>query len=153
MDQKTSQQTTILAVDDAPANIDMVKAVLSKHFFVQAAVNGKMALMIANKKKPDLILLDIMMPEMDGFEICRQLKQNPETASIPIIFLTGQDTIIEEAKGLMLGAVDFLLKPIEPKLLLSRVRVHLSHAEKWKKREGELLERIQTLETKLASLT
>jgi CheY-like chemotaxis protein len=151
MSQEDSRHT-ILVVDDAPANIDVVKAVLSKKYFVQAAINGKMALKIAEKKKPDLILLDIMMPEMDGYEVCRQLKIRPDTADIPVIFLTGQNNMMDEAKGLMLGAVDFLLKPVEPNLLLSRVRVHIIQLDKWKKQKAMFLDRISSLEAELASL-
>nr|CRH05719.1 Putative response regulator receiver protein [Candidatus Magnetococcus massalia] len=143
---------TILAVDDAPANIDIVKGVLSQDYLVQAAINGEMALKIAQKKQPDLILLDIQMPEMDGFEVCRRLKSDPTTAAIPVLFVTGQSDVMNEAKGLMLGAVDFILKPIEPKLLLSRVRVHLTLAEEWQAKEEAYLARIESLEMQIQKI-
>ncbi|MBF0368738.1 MAG: response regulator [Magnetococcales bacterium] len=151
MSQEGPRQT-ILTVDDTPSHIDVVKNVLGKNYMVQAAINGKMALKIVEKKKPDLILLDVMMPEMDGHEVCRRLKSNPETATIPVIFLTGQDGVLDEAKGLMLGAVDFILKPINPNLLNSRVLVHLNQAKQRQEREAMLLDRIQRLEAELAAL-
>ncbi len=116
---------TILAVDDAPANIDVVKGALAEDYFVQAAVNGMMALKIIEKKKPDLILLDIMMPEMDGYEVCQRVKAEEKTRDIPIIFLTAMSKDMEEAKGLNLGAVDYITKPFNPDLLKARVRNQL----------------------------
>jgi len=124
MNQKTSK-LTVLAVDDTPANIDVVKGILASNYLVQAAINGKMALKIIEKKKPDLILLDIMMPDMDGYEVCRRLKENQETRDIPIIFLTAKSEISDETKGLELGAVDYITKPISPSILKVRVKTHL----------------------------
>ena len=91
---------TILAVDDTPANIDIIKGVLAQDYFVQAAVNGMMALKIIEKKKPDLILLDIMMPGMDGYEVCLRIKAEETSRDIPIIFLTAQSEVEDEKKGL-----------------------------------------------------
>ena len=99
---------TILAVDDTPANIDVVKGVLSESYFVQAAINGKMALKIIELKKPDLILLDIMMPEMDGYEVCKALKANDETSDIPIIF-SGGSGLLTFPKQLMGGGISYQL--------------------------------------------
>lgn len=132
----------ILAVDDTPANIDVVKGVLSKTYFVQAAINGMMALKIVEKKRPDLILLDIMMPEMDGYEVCHRLKSNPETKDIPIIFLTAKTEIGDETKGLELGAVDYITKPISPGILKERVKNHLelTMARDNLRRQNEILE-------------
>ena len=124
MRQDTSKQT-ILAVDDTPANIDVVKGILSQTYFVQAAINGKMALKIIEKRKPDLILLDIMMPGMDGYEVCQQVKAAEVTRDIPIIFLTAKAAMEDEAKGLGMGAVDYITKPISPPILLERVKTHL----------------------------
>lgn len=101
----TNQTHTILVVDDSPTNIDIIKSVLSDDYLIQAAVSGKVALKIAEKRKPDLILLDIMMPEMDGYEVCEALKANPVTADIPVIFVTGMDQKSEQSKGLSLGAI------------------------------------------------
>ena len=116
---------TILAVDDTPANIDVVKGILSEIYIVQAAVNGKMALKIIEQKKPDLILLDIMMPGMDGYEVCEHLKADKATCDIPIIFLTAKTDIADEIKGFKLGAVDYIAKPISPPILKERVKIHL----------------------------
>lgn len=119
------QKQTILAVDDTLSNIDVVKGVLSQDYTVQAALSGKMALSIIEKKKPDLILLDIMMPEMDGYEVCQFLKSQASTKDIPIIFLTAKSQVEDETKGLAMGAVDYILKPLSPPILKERVKNHL----------------------------
>jgi len=124
MDQ-TKKKPTILVVDDTPANIDVVKGVLGKNYLVQAAINGKMALQIVKKQIPDLILLDIIMPKMDGYEICRCLKADDASKNIPIIFLTSKTEMQDEVKGLELGAVDYVTKPIRAPILLARVKTHL----------------------------
>ena len=116
---------TILAVDDTSANIDVVKGVLAQDYLVQAAISGKMALKVIEKQQPDLILLDIMMPEMDGYEVCRILKSQEKTKDIPIIFLTAKVQVDDETKGLALGAVDYITKPISPPILKARVKTHL----------------------------
>ena len=121
-----TEKKTILTVDDAPENIDIVKGILVPDYIVKAAINGKMALKIAQSKKPDLILLDVMMPGMDGFEVCRQLKMNPITRDIPVIFLTGETNPESEAKGLELGAVAFVMKPADPQLLRDCVNAHVA---------------------------
>ncbi|MBF0295299.1 MAG: response regulator [Magnetococcales bacterium] len=141
----------ILAIDDAPENLDIIKNILVPEYTVKGAVNGTMALKIAAMQPPDLILLDLLMPEMDGYEVCRRLKADPVTEEIPVIFLTAQDTVLEEAKALMLGAVDFLLKPVMPQLLISRVRVHLMQVRRWKAREAKLRHRIEELEAELGT--
>nr|CRH04958.1 putative Response regulator protein (include SpoIIE domain) [Candidatus Magnetococcus massalia] len=117
---------TILAVDDTPANLDVVKAVLSEHYTIQAAISGERALKLIKSRKPDLILLDIMMPEMDGYEVCRRLKEDPETADLPVIFLTAKREVEDEIRGLALGAVDYITKPISPPILQERVKTHLA---------------------------
>ena len=109
----------ILAVDDAPENLDVVKGLLSPHYTVKAAVNGQMALKIAEKQSPDLILLDIRMPGMDGYEVCRQLKADEATAGIPVIFLTGEADVTSEVAAV--GGVGYITKPIEPDALLARI--------------------------------
>jgi len=133
---------TILVVDDTPTNIDVAKKILAKHYLVQAAVNGMMALKIIEKHKPDLILLDIIMPGMDGYQVCEQLKANPETCDIPIIFLTVKVDIEDETKGLGLGAVDYIAKPISPPILKERVKTHLTlkKAQDYLKFQNEILE-------------
>jgi CheY-like chemotaxis protein len=110
----------ILAVDDAPENLDIVKGLLSSHYTVRAAVNGQMALKIAEKTSPDLILLDIRMPGMDGYEVCRKLKADDATAGIPVIFLTGEADVSSEVAAV--GGEGYITKPIEPDALLDRIR-------------------------------
>ncbi len=116
----------VLAVDDTPENLDVVKGLLSSRYVVKAAINGMMALKIAEKKPPDVILLDIRMPQMDGFEVCRKLKANETTADIPVIFLTGESDAASEADALEAGAVGYLTKPIDPAALLAKISACLS---------------------------
>ena len=139
---KDTSRLTILAVDDTPANIDVVKGVLSDRYFVQAAINGQMALKIIEKNKPDLILLDIMMPDMDGYEVCQKLKADVATRDIPIIFLTAKAEVEDETRGLELGAVDYITRPISPPILIERVKTHLElkSARDFLKRQNEILE-------------
>ena len=120
------RKPVILAVDDTPENLDVVKGILATDYTVKAAINGKMALKIAEKQPPDLILLDIIMPEMDGYEVCKQLKSNPLTREIPVIFLTAKDQTTDESKGFELGAADYMLKPVNPPILEARVRTHIA---------------------------
>ena len=122
-DQET--RPVILAVDDTPENLDTVKSILVPDYIVKAAINGMVALKIAGRKPPDLILLDIMMPGMDGYEVCRQLKSDSGTANIPVIFLSGDQDSSSKAKGLELGAADFVTKPIDPVILKASIRKHL----------------------------
>jgi putative two-component system response regulator len=112
----------ILAVDDAPENLDTVKSILLPDYVVRAAINGPIALKIAARQQPDLILLDIMMPDMDGFEVCRNLKKDKTTAHIPVIFLSAELDISNEAMGFELGAVDYVTKPINPVALRQSIR-------------------------------
>lgn len=114
MDQKT-----ILVVDDEPGNIDVIKNVLQDSYKIKAAINGTKALAAAAKlPMPDLILLDIMMPEMDGYQVCRQLKANAATRSIPVVFLSAKVSADEQRQGMEMGAVAYLTKPVDPPSLL-----------------------------------
>jgi len=123
---ETTEKFTILAVDDTPENLDVVKGILSADYIVKAAINGSMALKIAEKQPPDLILLDIMMPEMDGYEVCRRLKENEQTKDVPVIFLTAMEQTTDEARGFELGAADYMTKPVNPPILKARVATHLA---------------------------
>ncbi|MCW5559002.1 MAG: response regulator [Verrucomicrobiae bacterium] len=117
----------ILIVDDAPENVDVLAAILRGHFQVKVALNGVKALKIAQgDSPPDLILLDVMMPEVDGYEVCRQLAADPRTRDIPVIFCTARIEVDDEARGFELGAVDYLAKPVSPPIVLARVRTHLA---------------------------
>lgn len=121
----SEDQNTILVVDDKPQNIEVLNALLRGLYRIKAAPNGQRALELARRTHPDLILLDIMMPEMDGYEVCRRLKADPVTASIPVIFITAKNLEVDEARGFEAGAVDFIAKPISPQVTLARVRTHL----------------------------
>lgn len=118
---------TILIVDDMPDNLSLMMELLKGDYVVKLANGGERALKLAGMKPaPDLILLDIMMPEMDGYEVCRRLKTQPETKDIPVVFLTAKSEIEDERKGLELGAVDYITKPISPPIVLARVKIHLA---------------------------
>lgn len=120
------KKDTILIVDDTPENIALITSLLKGLYRTKVATNGKKALQIVQSgEPPDLILLDIMMPEMDGFETCNSLKSNPQTADIPVIFLTAKTQVEDEQKGFELGAADYITKPISPPIVLSRVKTHL----------------------------
>lgn len=123
------QDKRVLIVDDVPRNIDLLKDILSERYQVQIAKSGKVALDIIERTMPDIILLDIMMPDMNGFEVCEKVKANPKTADIPVIFLTAVTDAQHEQKGFDLGCVDFITKPITPLTTLSRVATHLKLAE------------------------
>ncbi|CAM2005303.1 response regulator [Acanthopleuribacter pedis] len=111
---------TILVVDDAPDNIQLLSAVLSRAYKVKAATHGEKALKIANKiPPPDMIVLDVVMPGMDGFQVCEALKQSETTRGIPVVFLSGTVTEVEREKAAALGAVAFLGKPIDRARLLA----------------------------------
>ena len=118
--------SNILVVDDTPTNLDIMREVLSPHYRVRLAKNGREALILSQKQLPDLILLDIMMPDMDGYEVCRRLKSNPMLADIPVIFVTAMSEQDDERKGFDVGAVDYITKPIRPAIVLARVKTHLS---------------------------
>ena len=118
---------TVLVVDDTPENLTLMGALLRDHFMVKVANNGEKALKIAiSDTLPDLVLLDIMMPGTDGYEVCRRLKATAATRDIPVIFLTARSDPDDERMGLALGAVDYITKPISPPILLARVNTHLA---------------------------
>ncbi|GAB1596081.1 response regulator [Lysobacter claricitrinus] len=118
-------RATVLVVDDTPDNLALASALLRGEHRVKVASSGVRALQIANDTPPDLILLDIMMPEMDGYEVMRRLRSNAVTRDIPVIFLTAMTGVDDERAGLELGAVDYITKPISPTITLARVRNHL----------------------------
>ncbi|MBD2189866.1 response regulator [Pseudanabaena mucicola] len=124
--QDKNTRATILVVDDTPDNLTFMSGLLKDNFRVKVANHGEKALNIAQSNSPpDLILLDIMMPDLDGYQVCELLKSNPQTKDIPIIFLTAKSEIEDERKGLELGAADYITKPVSPAILMARVNTQL----------------------------
>jgi len=122
-----TQKAIILVVDDTPDNLTLMSGLLKDNYLVKVANSGARALKIAQSETPpDLILLDIMMPEMDGYEVCRRLKADNKTRDIPIIFLTAKTEVVDETLGFELGASDYITKPISPPIVLARVETHLA---------------------------
>lgn len=126
LENVNGEKSTILVVDDNPDNMTVVSDLLLPFYEILVAPSGKRALeILASEKLPDLILLDVMMPEMDGYEVIQRLKSDERTQNIPIIFLTAMDSTRDEEKGLSLGAVDYVTKPIRPSILLARVHTQV----------------------------
>jgi putative two-component system response regulator len=122
-----AEKSTLLVVDDTPDNLLLMNDLLKDDYKVKLAGSGEKALkIVGSDSPPDLILLDIMMPVMDGYEVCRRLKQDPKTLNIPIIFLTAKAEVGDEKKGLELGAVDYIIKPVSPPIVIARVKSHLA---------------------------
>ncbi|OEZ60075.1 response regulator [Duganella sp. HH105] len=120
------REATVLVVDDIATNIKVIAGMLAEDGYgVKVAISGRKALEIIPVHRPDIILLDVMMPEMDGFEVCRRLKADPATADIPVIFLSAKDQAEDIIGGLELGAVDYVTKPVDPAILKARLRTHL----------------------------
>lgn len=136
---------TVLIVDDNPANIALLCTTLKQEYRTKVANSGEKALAIAAADPPDLILLDIVMPGISGYEACERLKADPRTRSIPVIFVTAMNEVEEEERGLSLGGVDYITKPISPAIVCARVRTHLALARQTRELErwnAELEERV-----------
>ena len=143
----------ILAVDDTPANLEVIAETLNDAgYAVSTAIDGSRAIQRVQKFQPDLILLDVMMPIMDGFETCRQLKSNPDTASIPVIFITASADAEHKVKSFSIGGVDYITKPFHAEEMLARVNTHLSLQRLNQHLEEQVVERTQTLEVTLSQL-
>lgn len=137
-------QQTLLIVDDEPTNVQALANLLKDDYRIQVANHGEKALELLRRGRPqlpDLILLDIQMPGIDGYEVCLRVKEDPATSAIPIIFVTARDTASEEEHGLNLGAVDYITKPFSPAIVRARVRTHMSL-----KRKTDLLEQYALLD-------
>jgi diguanylate cyclase (GGDEF)-like protein len=135
------EKELILVVDDSPTNLAILNVILREAYQVISANNGADALAMAAAEEPDLIILDIMMPGMDGYEICDRLKANPFTRDIPVMFVTAMDQERQEAKGLALGAVDYIAKPVSPPIVMARVRNQLEL-----KRQRDYLRRLSSID-------
>jgi len=139
---------TVLLVDDEPANLQIVNSILKDTYKTRIATNGAKALELANQDPaPDLILLDVMMPEMDGYEVCSRLKSDDRTRDIPVIFLTGQTEIDDETRGFEVGAVDYIHKPFSPAVVQARVRTHLV----LRGIRNQLESQLQTIQSEMAT--
>ena len=138
------QQPLILAVDDEASNLQLLRQILQDRYRLLFAKDGARALELANQEKPDLILLDVMMPGMTGYETCRALKADAATAAIPVIFVTALSDAGDEVDGFDAGAVDYITKPVSPPIVRARVRTHLSlvRAEELKQSRLEIVQRL-----------
>jgi sigma-B regulation protein RsbU (phosphoserine phosphatase) len=144
---QTEEKKLVLVVDDAPANLQIVHSILRDDFKIRVATSGVKALdLVKAKPQPDLILLDVMMPDMDGYELCGLLKATPEARDIPVIFLTGKTETDDETKGFEVGAVDYIHKPFSPAVVKARVHTHLVLREVQKQLARKLLDINQELE-------
>ena len=126
MHNDIGRRATVLVVDDTPENLALIGSLLKDEYRLKAANQGEKALAIAIDTPPDLILLDVMMPGMDGYEVCRRLKAEAATRDIPVIFLTAKTQVEDEKLGFDLGAVDYIAKPISPSIVRARVKAHLA---------------------------
>ena len=135
--KEPERKPRLLVVDDQPTNIQVLYRVFADDCQVFMATSGEQALHTAREEAPDVILLDVMMPDMDGYEVCRQLKQDSATRDIPVLFVTAHHEAQEEARGLACGAVDFITKPIHPAVVRARVHTHLTL-----QRQTEVLKRL-----------
>lgn len=151
---KTNAKYHLLVVDDEPINLRLTKEILNDEYNLSFATSGQQALEAAKKIRPDLVLLDIMMPEINGYETCRMLKAEPSTQHIPVIFCTTLHDDDDESQGFLAGGVDFLTKPVKPSILEARVRnyLQLNTIEKEFALQNSLLERYKTLNARLQEL-
>ena len=138
MTQAPDQRPRLLLVDDEPTNLQVLRHVLQADYRLLFATDGARALQVAREQLPQLILLDIMMPGMDGYAVCRALKADPATAGIPVIFITALDDSQDETAGFDVGGVDYLTKPVSPPVVRARVRTHLSLVRMEELRETRL---------------
>jgi len=151
-----SDQLKVLIVDDTPENIDVLGEILRPYYKRSVALNGEKALQIAGSESPpDLVLLDIMMPGIDGYEVCRRLKEDKRTHDIPVIFVTAKGEVDDETTGFELGAVDYITKPVSPPLVPARVRAHLelATARKALKNQNTILENMVDERTREIQIT
>jgi putative two-component system response regulator len=137
---------TILVVDDVPENIDILTGILKDDYRVRAATNGPSALNLVKKMPPDLILLDVMMPGMDGFEVCRELKADHASRKIPLIFVTAMGEVEDESRGFAVGCVDYITKPVSPPIVRHRIKTHLALYDQNRGLESQVQERTVELE-------
>ncbi len=144
---QAQDRATVLVVDDAPENIEILSEILQGQYKVKVASSGERALSIVlGDKPPDLVLLDIMMPGIDGYEVCRQIKAHPQRRAIPIMFVTSMEETEDEALGLAMGAEDYITKPFSPYIVLARVKTHLALYDQTRELERKVHERTLELQ-------
>ena len=139
-----TEKQSLLLVDDEPTNLRVLRTVLQEQYRLLFAKSGEEALQLLQKEQPDLILLDVMMPGLTGFDVCARLKANPATSAIPVIFVTALKDEMDETKGFELGAVDYITKPISPAVVRARVKTHLSlvQAQELKQTRLQMIQRL-----------
>ncbi|MDH3992481.1 MAG: response regulator [Gammaproteobacteria bacterium] len=127
MNATSTEKNRVLIVDDEPGNIKILASVLSADYALSVATSGAQALQIAQVQAPDIVLLDMLMPEMDGIQVCEALKSDEATKNIPVIFVTSMSDAMNEERGLEAGAVDYISKPISPPIVKARVKIHIQN--------------------------
>ena len=127
MNATATDKNRVLIVDDEPGNIKILSSVLAGDYALSVATSGAQALQIAEVQAPDIVLLDMVMPEMDGIQVCEALKANEATKNIPVIFVTSMSDSVNEERGLEAGAVDYISKPISPPIVKARVKIHIQN--------------------------
>lgn len=150
-----AQKPSILVIDDIVANIKVLVSLLKDSYAVFFATDGPAGIALTASQTPDLVLLDISMPDMDGYEVCRLLKANQATAKIPVIFITALNDVEDETKGLSLGAIDYITKPFSPAIMLARIKNHIEHARdqcRLQEAHALLAEKIKELDEKNQAL-
>jgi DNA-binding response OmpR family regulator len=146
MENSQEKSHLILIVDDDPMNVEILQYALEEDYEIGIALNGEDALDFAREKHPHLILLDILMPDMDGYEVMRRLKDSPQTRDIAVIFITALDEMKKKIKGFELGAVDYIPKPFTDAEVIARVKTHLALIDYRERLEEKVLERTEALE-------
>ena len=141
---------TILIVDDTPSNLDVLVEILRSDYRTEVAISGEAALaQVSSGVAPDLILLDILMPGLSGYDVCQRLKADPRTRAIPVIFVSAMSEVDDETKGLEVGGVDYVTKPISPPIVMARIKTHLAVSQQ----ASELKRLVVTLEAQTAELS
>jgi len=146
MTNPTGGKSRLLIVDDEPTNIHILSNILSEDYEIRAANNGERAMEAAKSQSPDLILLDMIMPGLDGLQVCQLLQENDATKDIPVIFVTSMSDPANEELGLKAGAVDYISKPVSPPIVKARVKIHLQNRLTVRFLEGLLSSQTTTLE-------
>ncbi|NCF20154.1 MAG: response regulator [Haliea sp.] len=146
MTTEPGAKNRLLIVDDEPTNIHILSNILAEDYEIRAANNGERAIEAALSQSPDMILLDMIMPDLDGLEVCRRLKENESTKDIPVIFVTSMSDPANEELGLQAGAVDYISKPVSPPIVRARVKIHLQNHLTVRFLEGLLSSQTTSLE-------